>query len=69
MLVLSRSLLEKIVIEVPPSDKTRRIVVAVTDIDRGKVRIGIQAPRDMPVWREELLPSHQQHVLAERIAS
>jgi carbon storage regulator len=26
------------------------------DIDRGKIRLGIEAPRDVPVFRQELLP-------------
>ncbi len=30
------------------------IIVTVVDIDRGKVRIGIQAPRDVPILRAEL---------------
>ena len=25
-------------------------------IDRGKIRLGIEAPRDVPVFRQELLP-------------
>jgi len=26
------------------------------DIDRGKVRLGIEAPRDVAIMRQELLP-------------
>ena len=26
------------------------------DIDRGKIRLGIEAPRDVPIFRQELLP-------------
>jgi carbon storage regulator len=26
------------------------------DIDRGKIRLGIEAPRDVPIYRQELLP-------------
>src|SRR3954465_10157682 len=49
MLVLSRKLGEKIYIG-------DNICVTVVDIDRGKIRLGISAPRDVPVYREELLP-------------
>lgn len=47
MLVLSRKLGERILI----GDS---ISVTVVDIDRGKVRIGIEAPKDVPVNREEI---------------
>lgn len=49
MLVLSRKLGEKIFIG-------ENIVVTVVDIDRGKVRLGIEAPRDVAIYRQELLP-------------
>jgi carbon storage regulator CsrA len=55
MLVLSRKQLEKIVIDVPPSDRPRRIVVSVVVIERGKVRLGFEAGRDIRVMRPELL--------------
>lgn len=48
MLVLSRKLNEKIVIN-------GNITVTVVKIDRNQVRIGIEAPGDVPVYREELL--------------
>jgi carbon storage regulator len=37
----------------------------VVDIDRGKIRLGIEAPRDVPIYRQELLPLHQQKTAAE----
>ena len=49
MLVLSRKLGEKICIG-------ENICITVVDIDRGKIRLGIEAPRDVPVFRQELLP-------------
>lgn len=49
MLVLSRKLGEKIVIN-------GNIVVTVVKIDRNQVRIGVQAPKDVPVYREEIAP-------------
>lgn len=45
MLVLSRKLGERIYI----GDS---IVVTVVDIDRGKVRLGIEAPRDIEILRD-----------------
>lgn len=50
MLVLSRKLGEKIYIG-------DNICVTVVDIDRGRVRLGIEAPRDVPIYRQELLPA------------
>jgi carbon storage regulator len=49
MLVLSRKLGEKIVIG-------DNIVVTVVKIDRNQIRIGIEAPQDVPVYREEIAP-------------
>ncbi len=49
MLVLSRKLGEKICIG-------ENICITVVDIDRGKIRLGIDAPRDIPIYRQELLP-------------
>jgi carbon storage regulator len=49
MLVLSRKLGEKIQIG-------EDICVTVVDIDRGKIRLGIEAPREVPIFRQELLP-------------
>jgi carbon storage regulator len=53
MLVLSRKLGEKIIIG-------DNIVITVIDIDRGKIRLGIEAPRNIPVYRQELLSNNQQ---------
>lgn len=47
VLVLNRRLGEKILIG-------NDITVQVIDIDRGRVRIGIEAPRDIAIDREEL---------------
>ncbi|MEY3175205.1 MAG: Carbon storage regulator [Planctomycetota bacterium] len=48
MLVLSRKVNQKIVIN-------GNIVVTVVDIRGDNVRLGIQAPRDVSVHREEIL--------------
>lgn len=47
MLVLTRRLNERIFIG-------DNIVITLIDIDRGKVRIGIDAPSDLRVDREEI---------------
>ena len=51
MLVLSRKLGEKIFIG-------DNICITVVDIDRGKIRLGIEAPRTVPIFRQELLPAN-----------
>jgi carbon storage regulator len=48
MLVLSRKLGEKIHIG-------DQICITIVDIDRGKIRLGIEAPREVPIYRQELL--------------
>lgn len=49
MLVLARKLGEAIVI----GDSIR---IVVLEINRGMIRVGIEAPRDVPIFRQELLP-------------
>lgn len=48
MLVLSRKLGEKIVIR-------GDIVVTVVKIDGHQIRLGIEAPREVPIYREEII--------------
>lgn len=52
MLVLSRKLGEKIVIG-------EGIVLTVVKVDRNQVRLGVEAPADVPVFREEIAPSRR----------
>lgn len=52
MLVLTRKLGEKIRIG-------DGITLTVVEVDRGKVRIGIEAPKDVRIMREELLNPKQ----------
>ena len=57
MLVLSRKLGEKICI----GDNIR---ITVVDVERGKIRLGIEAPREIPIFRQELLtPNERPFVL------
>ncbi|MGE3817917.1 MAG: carbon storage regulator CsrA [Isosphaeraceae bacterium] len=50
MLVLSRKLNEKILID-------GGITITIVKVDRNQVRIGIDAPGDVPVFREEIAPA------------
>ena len=58
MLVLSRKEGESIFIG-------PNIKITVVDIDRGKIRLGIEAPKEVPVYRQELLPLNQQPAPAD----
>jgi carbon storage regulator len=53
MLVLTRKLGEKILI----GDD---IVISIERISRGQVKVGVSAPAEVKVYREEILPGRQQ---------
>ncbi len=53
MLVLARRVNESIMLTVPPSDTEIQIRVTVVDRRQGKARIGIQAPPEVRIAREE----------------
>ena len=55
MLVLSRKLNEKIVID-------GGIVVTVVKIDRNQVRLGIEAPANVRIFREEIASADGERV-------
>ena len=52
MLVLSRKKGEDIVIGTPPD----QITIKIVDIRDGRVNVGIEAARTIPVYRKECLP-------------
>ncbi len=52
MLVLSRQLGERIVIGEPPN----QVTLTIKDIRSNVVRIGVDGPRDVPIYRGELGP-------------
>ena len=61
MLVLSRKLNERIVID-------GGIVVTIVKIDRNQVRIGIEAPGDVSIFREEIAPAAREFSKRETVA-
>ena len=68
MLVLTRKSEEKIVI-----GKDKKIVITILKIQGDKVSIGIEADKDTPIYRKELLlkeieKSHKREISAEEIA-
>lgn len=56
MLVLTRKPGERIVIE---TENGERIVVALCQLRVGQVRIGIEAPRNFRIMREELIENKE----------
>lgn len=50
MLCVSRKVNEKVIIG-------RDIVVTIVEIGQGKIRLGIEAPKDVPVYRTEIAPT------------
>lgn len=42
------------------------ICITVVDIDRGKIRLGIDAPRDVEIYREEVLTPEKREALKQR---
>lgn len=53
MLCLSRKIGERIVIRTPEG---RQITIFVAAVERGKVRLGVEAERSVEIYREEILP-------------
>jgi carbon storage regulator len=62
MLVLSRKLNEKIVID-------GGIVVTVVKIDRNQIRLGIEAPSHVRVFREEIAAATRPAAVGRAVAA
>jgi carbon storage regulator len=62
MLVLSRKLNEKIVID-------GGIVVSVVKIDRNQIRLGIEAPHNVRVFREEIAGNSRRAAADEAVGA
>jgi len=62
MLVLTRKLGEKIYVG-------NDICLTITRIEKGKVRIGIEAPRNMSIMREELLTEDDKQAIVRRMVT
>ena len=61
MLVLSRKQDESLVIG-------DNIVITILSIDRDQVRLGVDAPRDIPIMRRELFDAvREQNILASKL--
>ncbi len=60
MLVLSRKVNEKIVID-------GGIVITVVKIEGGQVRLGVEAPKQIKVFREEILENSGRESAKERL--
>lgn len=43
------------------------IWITIVEVERGKVRVGIEAPREIPVFRTELIGEVSPHALAARV--
>jgi len=52
MLILSRKVEEAIILELPNGDE---IAVVITDIGETRTKVGIEAPSEVGIVREELL--------------
>lgn len=59
MLVLSRKMLERIYVG-------DNVVITVTDIDHGRVKLAIHAPNGVKVFREELLEDDEKRQIEFR---
>ena len=61
MLVLSRKPSESILV-------AESIVIQILDVTGGRVRIGIEAPAHVPVWREEVVVNTEMDLYSSRCA-
>ena len=54
MLILARRVSERLILNIPPSDKPQTVTIMPTEIRGDAVRLGIQAPREIEIVREEI---------------
>ena len=52
MLILSRKIDEPIILLLPNGD---RVEIVLTEYDGRNTKVGIDAPQDIEIWREEIL--------------
>ena len=62
MLVLTRKIGERITIG-------EDVVVTVVSIENNRIRLGIEAPRSVPIWRSELIGEEEPNVTARGIGA
>lgn len=59
MLVLSRKVRERIILEIPPSTAWRTITVDVSEFVADKVRLAFDADKDVNIGRKEVFESKE----------
>jgi sRNA-binding carbon storage regulator CsrA len=55
MLVLTRREGERLVLRVPPANEMVEIIISIAESRSGAARVGIDAPAEVKIIREELL--------------
>jgi carbon storage regulator CsrA len=59
MLILSRRVGEKIVVVVPPSTAATEVTVEVTSVGASQIKLGLNAPKTVSIYRSELPPERR----------
>lgn len=54
MLVVTRKVNEQVYLDVPPSTEPIRIMIQPADIRGDKIRLGIDAPREVQISRDDM---------------
>lgn len=63
MLILTRRIGEAIFIENLPSGSAGKVTISVLGIKGNQVRLGISAPKEVDVYREEIYEASKQQML------
>jgi len=67
MLILTRRIGEAIFIEnLPQGNSENRVTISVLGIKGNQVRLGISAPKDVDVYREEIYAVSKQQALSQK---